>query len=314
MKDFIVCIGFSGVDILIRGFESVDKSKEQTKVDQITMWVGGDAMNEAYVLSKLENKVKLMTGLGDDAPADFIRCILDKSDIDYSLSCTRKNTTTSIAIPIVYKDAERGILTPGLGDSLDFYMDPAKIKGAKVVSLGSLFFPPLSNEENTLQIVKQAKANGSIVCADMMWTDHKNCTLEKYKEVWPYIDYFFPNQEEAHNLTGKDTPEEMAHVLLEHGVKNVVIKIGKRGCMVKNTATQIVVPPFLVEAKDTTGAGDNFMAGFITGLMEDKDLEECCRYANAAASIAIQSDGASTGIKDRAQLQYILDNREKVIR
>ena len=307
MTDSVICIGFCCVDVLVRGLKAINKEQEQMPVDKITLWVGGDAMNEAYVLKHMGNNVRLYTGFGEYSAADFIKGVLDRADIDYSLSEIQKGGDTSIAIPVVYQDAERGILTPGLSDSLNFHMDPEKVKGAKVVSLGSLYFPPLIDEKNTLEIVKAAKESGSIVCADMMWVDDGTCTLEKYKEVWKYIDYFFPNEDEARNLTGKEEPEEMAQILMDYGVKHVVIKIGKRGCMLKDAKHCIIVPPFLVKAKDTTGAGDNFAAGFITGLMEDKSLEECCRYANAAASIAIQYDGASTGIKNREQLQRVLD-------
>ena len=98
----------------------------------------------------------------------------------------------------------------------------------------------------------------------------------------------------------------MAKTLLDYGVGCVVIKVGKQGCLATNRKGAILVPPYLVKAKDTTGAGDNFAAGFITGLMDGQDLKNCCRYANAAASIAIQFDGASTGIRSRAQLDAVL--------
>ncbi len=311
MSDTVVCVGFCCVDVLVRGLGDIDRTKELIPADKVTMWIGGDAMNEAYVLNRLGKDVRLMTGFGDDPPADLIRSVLDRAKVDYSLSNVKENSDTSIALPVVYASAERGIISAGLADSLSFYMDPDKLQGAAVVSLASLYFPPLSDEKNTLEIVKRAKENGSIVCADMMWTDDGSCTIEKYRDVWPYIDYFFPNEEEIRNLTGKETIEEMADILLGCGVGHVVIKTGKRGCMARSREDSIIVPPFLVEAKDTTGAGDNFAAGFITGLLEHKNLEECCRYANAAASIAVRYDGASTAIKSRSQLQEVLDSRKE---
>lgn len=305
MEQEVLCIGFCCVDVLIRGLGEIDRSREGIPAEKITMWIGGDAMNEAYVLKHLGNRVKLLTGLADDGAAKFIRAVLDEAGIDYSLSYQMQDSDTTIACPVVFQDAERSIINAGLSDSLRFMIDPATMPKARVVSLASLFMPPLDKPQQVLEVARQAKANGSIVCADMMWTEGVS-NLETFREVWQYIDYFFPNEDEAAKLTGKDDPEEMAKTLLDYGVGCVVIKVGKQGCLATNRKGAILVPPYLVKAKDTTGAGDNFAAGFITGLMDGQDLKNCCRYANAAASIAIQFDGASTGIRSRAQLDAVL--------
>lgn len=305
MEQEVLCIGFCCVDVLIRGLGEIDRSREGIPAEKITMWIGGDAMNEAYVLKHLGNRVKLLTGLADDGAAKFIRAVLDEAGIDYSLSYQMQDSDTTIACPVVFQDAERSIINAGLSDSLRFMIDPTTMPKARVVSLASLFMPPLDKPQQVLEVARQAKANGSIVCADMMWTEGVS-NLETFREVWQYIDYFFPNEDEAAKLTGKDDPEEMAKTLLDYGVGCVVIKVGKQGCLATNRKGAILVPPYLVKAKDTTGAGDNFAAGFITGLMDGQDLKNCCRYANAAASIAIQFDGASTGIRSRAQLDAVL--------
>ena len=305
MEQEVLCIGFCCVDVLIRGLGEIDRSREGIPAEKITMWIGGDAMNEAYVLKHLGNRVKLLTGLADDGAAKFIRAVLDEAGIDYSLSYQMQDSDTTIACPVVFQDAERSIINAGLSDSLRFMIDPATMPKARVVSLASLFMPPLDKPQQVLEVARQAKANGSIVCADMMWTEGVS-NLETFREVWQYIDYFFPNEDEAAKLTGKDDPEEMAKTLLDYGVGCVVIKVGKQGCLATNRKGAILVPPYLVKAKDTTGSGDNFAAGFITGLMDGQDLKNCCRYANAAASIAIQFDGASTGIRSRAQLDAVL--------
>ena len=55
----------------------------------------------------------------------------------------------------------------------------------------------------------------------------------------------------------------------------------------------------MITAIDTIGAGDNFAAGFISGLLENRSLRECAEYGNVTASLAIQSIGATTGVKNR---------------
>lgn len=225
MSKNIICVGFCCVDVLVRGMHEIDRSKEHIAADNITIWGGGDAFNEAVVLGQLGNNVKILTGLGTDGAAAMLKSIMRKAKVDYTLSEVQEGGKTSIAVPIVFQDAERCILASGLSASLNFYMNPEKIIDAKVVSLGSLYFPPLSNEKNTLEIVKKAKKNGSIVCADMMWINDGSCTLEKYKEVWSYIDYFFPNEEEAANLTGEKEAKRIATLLAlkARGIDNIII-------------------------------------------------------------------------------------------
>ena len=97
MEQEVLCIGFCCVDVLIRGLGEIDRSREGIPAEKISMWIGGDAMNEAYVLKHLGNRVKLLTGLADDGAAKFIREVLDEAGIEYSLSYQMQSSDTTIA-------------------------------------------------------------------------------------------------------------------------------------------------------------------------------------------------------------------------
>lgn len=83
-----------------------------------------------------------------------------------------------------------------------------------------------------------------------------------------YIDLFIPSYEEAVQLSGKGNPEEIADVFLSMGVKVAVIKLGRDGCFIKAQSGEKYLIPTYTDIKpvDTTGAGDSFVAGFLTGL------------------------------------------------
>ena len=135
------------------------------------------------------------------------------------------------------------------------------------------------------------------VCADM--TKRKlGETVEDIKEALECVDYILPNEEEACLVTGKDTAEEAAERLLEAGVKNVVIKCGARGCLVRNRREcyRVLAKPG-VRCIDTTGAGDSFAAGFIYALSKGRTLRECAEYANACGARAVQVLGATGWIQ-----------------
>jgi len=145
-----------------------------------------------------------------------------------------------------------------------------------------------------------------IICADMVKA--RLCeTLEDIGEALSYVDYFFPNYDEACIITGKTDINEIADIFLGCGVKNVVIKTGKEGCFIKNNKQTLQIAACKnIKAIDTIGAGDNFASGFITGILDGKTLKECAEFANVTAAISVQSVGATTGVKNREQVEKLL--------
>lgn len=100
-------------------------------------------------------------------------------------------------------------------------------------------------------------------------------------------------------------------IVLQCGVKTVVIKTGKKGCFIKSADIKMEVPAVAgITAIDTIGAGDNFASGFIAALLEGKTLRECARFANATAAISVLSVGATTGVKNRMLVEQLLNEYE----
>ena len=142
-------------------------------------------------------------------------------------------------------------------------------------------------------IFSQAKAQGIIVCADM--TKRKNGeTVEDIAAALQYVDYLIPNEEEAYLVTGADTPETAAFILKQAGVKNIIIKCGKRGCYVLGDTGFYVPAVSDAVCVDTTGAGDSFAAGFVYGISEGWDLHRCAEFANSCGAKAIARVGATS--------------------
>lgn len=151
-------------------------------------------------------------------------------------------------------------------------------------------------------IFRDAKAGGLVLCADM--TKCKNGeTVQDIREALGYLDYIFPNLEEAQMVTQKTDPDDVADTFLDCGVKTVVIKFGRKGCLLKSKETRILVPAYSeAVCVDTTGAGDTFTAGFLYGLSEGMPPVECARFANAAASAAVEEFGATVGVRNITQV------------
>ena len=94
----------------------------------------------------------------------------------------------------------------------------------------------------------------------------------------------------------------MADVFLQTGVKNVIIKLGGKGCLLKNTENSLFLPPMKIDAVDATGAGDNFVAGFASEILRGSSPEEALRFGNACGAICTTAVGACTALRDREQV------------
>ena len=107
----------------------------------------------------------------------------------------------------------------------------------------------------------------------------------------------------------------MADVFLRCGVKNIIIKLGSRGCLLKNRKTVIRLPALPVHAVDATGAGDSLAAGFVSELLRGASQEEALRFGNACGALCTTAIGAGTALKNRDQvLRALKDNPQQGLR
>ena len=96
-------------------------------------------------------------------------------------------------------------------------------------------------------------------------------------------------------------------MFLDRGVKNVVIKLGGRGCYFRNEKRSLRLPACAVHAVDATGAGDNFAAGLATEILRGSDTDAALRFANACGAICASAVGAGTALKNREQVLRLVE-------
>lgn len=303
----IVCTGYACVDVYFRGLDTKTLFKEELSTCESTMLaVGGDAANEAIVMSRLGEDVALVSGIGTDGAGDFIRDTVAAAGVDITYLRRSDTSGSPLTGVIVLPDGQRNFISiSGYPDCTLFEPDPACFRGAKIVSLASIFTAPLTDPERIRRVVRVAKEEGCVVCADVVVCNEAG-SLDSIRESLADVDYIFPNQEEAEFLTEKTGLSEMADTFLGAGVKNVIIKTGKDGCYIKNADGEMRVPSIGPGVIDTTGAGDNFAAGFITALNRGKSLAECAEFASGTAGVACQSVGSNTGVKSMEQVREFI--------
>ena len=127
--------------------------------------------------------------------------------------------------------------------------------------------------------------------------------MDTLEPCLPYIDMLFMNEDEARMITGSSDPKTSGSVLLSRGAETAVLKLGGRGCAIYRRNSETICPAFEVEVKDTTGAGDCFVAGFLAAWMKGASLAQAGRFANAVAALSVRRIGAIEGLLPRAEAE-----------
>ena len=298
MATDVMCIGQAVVDCIVRGKEAQAYKKNVYRAESITLSAGGDAVNESSVLAELGHHVSICCGLGHDHAAGIILGEVEKHGVHTDHVQILDHFETPIANLTVNQDGSRGSINSKAVMLEGFLPDPEIVKGAVIVSLASLFRAPFDRPEIIINLVKRAKEEGCIVCADTKLPTYRQIHMNDIREILPMIDYIFPNENEAAYYTGKDRYEEMAEAIHAMGVKNVIVKTGPHGCTVCGEKESFSLEARKVQAIDSTGAGDNFVAGFLSGILKGYSLRECTEYGTDCAAISVQYVGATAGITE----------------
>jgi sugar/nucleoside kinase (ribokinase family) len=158
--------------------------------------------------------------------------------------------------------------------------------------------------------LQAAKDAGQTVFADTKLPNFRMLSLDDLAGSLELIDYITPNEDEAKYYSGKQELEAIADVFLEHGVRNVVIKLGAKGCYFKNAKSSLKLPPYAIKAVDATGAGDNFLAGFASEVFRGSSPQKALAFANACGAICTTAVGAATALQSREQVLKFMESSD----
>lgn len=290
----VICAGQAVLDCITRGREDAPYKPNVYRADTIRLHPGGDAVNESTALAGMGLRVAAVCGVGRDIAGDILLSALSGAGVDTG-RVRRMPGDTPIANLQVSRDGSRVSVNSNATRLEGYRIDPAEIVGARVVSLASLFRPPLADLANIAALIRAARASGSIICADTKLPLREVIRLDALSDVLGMIDYLFPNEKEAEYYTGQTALPDMARALTDRGVRNVVIKAGPAGCYVRGAGVACALPAVPVaNVVDTTGAGDNFVAGFIAGVLDGAPLLDCARRGLHRAAEAITHTGGAT--------------------
>jgi sugar/nucleoside kinase (ribokinase family) len=249
---------------------------------------GGSAANTIHGLAMLGVPTGFIGSIGNDEMGDFFE--KDMQDAGVNTILQRQLTPTGTAVALISPDSERTFATH-LGAAVELYSD--MLSEADFGNFDLLYLEGylMYNKPLVEHACIIAKKNNLKIAMDF---SSYNVVLEKlddFKEiVEKYIDIVFANEEEAKAFTGLGTEESLKEISLL--CETVVLKVGKDGSWIKRGAEILKIDAIPSQAKDTTGAGDLYAAGFIYGLAMNESLEKCGLYGAILSGKVIEVVGA----------------------
>jgi sugar/nucleoside kinase (ribokinase family) len=304
----VLFIGTAIVDSIIRGFDPEPVSATGYRADSGSLHIGGEAVNGSITAAKLGMKTAILCALGNDAAGDMIEAALTAYGVEIGLIVRSYDHPTPVTTMFVAEDGSRKSIT-NKAHRYNFHPEQYAdvLSDAKAVVLGSLFRAPFDDPDIVRQIVETAHANGVLVFADTKLPNFAKLKLEDLADSLPLIDCITPNEDEARYYSGETEPEKMADVFLEKGVRSVIIKLGSKGCFFKSKEESLYLPAYDISAVDASGAGDNFLAGYVSDIVRGSSVKSALTFANACGAICTTAVGACTALRDRQQVQGWID-------
>ena len=303
MKKYdVITVGLQCIDLVSSVVPRGILDRELTIVDSIVMMLGGDALNQAVVLSALGANVGLMGLAGTDRLGDILMAQLSQYPI--TVLNRRADVPTTISQVLIDENHERHfVYQPGTNNAFSYsHIDEDAIRSAKYVSIGGCFALPALDGDGMIRLLDLASQAGAKTVLDFR-DSVGDADRDLVRALFARADYIVPSQQEVKCLAGEaDTPEGMLENLRALGAGNCIIKLGEKGCLVSADGFEGVVPTYPCKCIDTTGAGDNFVGAFLYAKTQDWDIIKCAQFANAAGSIAVEHIGANSAIHSVEQV------------
>ncbi|MFE0748628.1 carbohydrate kinase family protein [Gordonia sp. NPDC058843] len=303
----IATVGVHVLDIHVVGIDSLPEGSDGALVESIGFSAAGTAGGTALVLSRLGATVRTHGAIGTDSIGRSLTALLDAEGVDTHGLVPKGGVQTSSSVIPVRPNGDRPAWHC-IGANAQFVLDDLgsdALDGLDHVHLGG---PEFLGGPVAAELLGRARERGITTSADLLAGGDPGL-LEWIGDALPHLDYLLPNDEQTRGLTGSDDLEDGARALLDRGVGCVALTCGADGALVVTGDDTIVVPAFPVDVVDTTGCGDAFSAGFLTGRLRGLDLADAAELGCAVAAHVAQGIGTAANSYDLAAIETFRHSR-----
>ncbi|NLZ54215.1 MAG: ribokinase [Thermoanaerobacteraceae bacterium] len=288
----VVVVGSINMDVVIR-VPHIPAVGETVLAKGLNLFGGGKGANQAIAASRLGGNVSMIGRLGDDAYGKKLIKALTESGVNVkAVEIDSEFPTGTAYIYVSDKGDNNIVVNPGANSKVDknqikrhmyLFEDADYCIIQMEIPIDTVeYVISLCKEKNIKVMLNPAPAH--------------NISDEALQNLYMML----PNETELAILCNNSgNLEKMAEHLYSKGVKNVLVTLGEKGCMLVNHEgiKRFPAPPFT--PVDTTAAGDSFVAGMTVGLSEGMNFEKAIKFASYVAGITISKEGAQASLPNR---------------
>jgi 2-dehydro-3-deoxygluconokinase len=283
---------------------------------------GGDTLNTALYLARLGVDTAYVTALGDDALSEAMLAAWRSEGISTDLVIRVAGRLPGLYM--IERDArgERTFLYwRDRAPAREFFEHADKTLLERLAQFDWFYLSGISlslygerGRARLHELLATLRRNGGKVAFDgnyrpRGWTDAATAR-QAFSKILPLLDLALPTFEDEQALFGDENLDQCIGRYRASGVREIVIKRGRRGCVISADGDCIEIPPpKVVEPVDTTAAGDSFNAGYLAARIGNASLREAALAGHRLAGAVILSPGA---VIPRASMpQNVLGGGEK---
>jgi ribokinase len=307
-RDAIVVLGDVNVDVL-GAVDRWPKPGDDCLAPHLEMHLGGVAANSALALSRWGVPPRLVGCVGQDEFGNFLRRTLREHGLEVQWIQSTNAAMTGLVYINVTPDGQRTFFGSRGANMLVRKPQRPHVLFHRVAALhlvGYNFLTPII-EATARYLHKSLRDRGAFLSLDV-GPEPSRLIPRKILHLAAHMDILFANGTESCSLTQERDPRNALRSLLNAGAKDVVLKLGKGGCLIINEGTIEQVPPFSVDAVDSTGAGDAFAAAFLQARLRGWSQSEAAIVANAAGAAAVKIIGAGENMPHLREIIRVLEN------
>ena len=305
MQKPIVVVGSINLDLVV-GADRIPQVGETIIGRTFNTFYGGKGANQAVAVAKLGYPVSMVGNVGSDAFGTQLRNGLKQAGVD-TVYVNKVEGPSGVALITTGRHGENNIVVvPAANGQLT---QKLLEKAEPLLERAGFILTQLEIPLETVEYLAQFAERHNIPLMLDPAPAH-----ELSEKLLRRVTWITPNETEAQELvkTKVDNSDKGLGLAADHllacGVRNVLLKLGSRGCLIaqENRAKELV-PAFSVNALDTTAAGDAFNAGFAVGRMRGSTVGQSAVFASAVAAISVTRPGAQSSMPTGDEVEHFLE-------
>jgi sulfofructose kinase len=296
----VVGMGLNSVDFIsvVPEFPTLNSKME---ILRFSKQGGGQVATAMVALSRWGVKTKYIGKVGEDDFGQFSLNSIHQEGVDVSSVTTEPNATTQFAMILVDGPTGERTILWNRDDRLMYRQ--GELHREEVCS-GKLLHLDGHDIQAALQCARWAKEERIPTVIDLDKVEPLTSELVKQ------IDFVITSSRFPTLFTRISDPQKALLELQKHTSGFLCSTLGHEGAIALVNGEFLHVKGFEVNTVDTTGAGDVFHGGFIYGLLQNWEVEEILRFANAVAALKCKDLGGRKGIPTLSEVKEFLSDEK----